>query len=237
MGKKLIEVKHHVRDYECMWAGIEDLYSETLGEILPPFFFFSISGTGNFAYAKGEQYRQAAWSNGMVDKMYAFMSPIAGFTYKHKEGMPFEEMISVAKQEIDEGRTIILGPVDMYELRYFPKIYKHIHIPIHYIMMVGYDDDKVYLIDGGQDKEDILYRAARENLVGVLQVLGEKNKVHQWLEAAKLFEQSGLKIEEMVNQIIDYLLKQRENLEEVPQMILEIADLEEKAYQQLLIRA
>lgn len=38
----------------------------------------------------------------------------------------------------------------------------------------------------------------------VCKTLGEKNKVSQWLEAAKLFEQSGLKIEEMVNQIIDY---------------------------------
>lgn len=346
MSKRLIEIKHHVRDYECMWAGIEDLYSERLGEVVPPFFFFSMSGTGNFIYVKEEQCRQAAWSNGRVNQMYDFMAPIAGFKYEHQEGMSFQEMMDLAKTEIDEGRAVILGPLDMYELRYFPKIYKQIHIPIHYVMMVGYDEKQVYLLDGGvegvqniaykeledalkvqktelgdkngiyllqlpekmpsifemakagfykkakhmlepkevgigipemrmlatefaewekvlspeayrkalheltvyagtvpqppmrlfggQDKGDIVYRAAREKLVAVLQILGEKYGVHQWLKAAQLFEQSGVKIEEMVNQIVDYLLGQRKDLNEVPQIILEIAKLEEKAYEQLI---
>lgn len=27
--KQIIELKHHSHDYECMWNGIEDLYSAT----------------------------------------------------------------------------------------------------------------------------------------------------------------------------------------------------------------
>lgn len=348
MGKKLIEVKHYVRDNECMWAGIEDLYSERLGEILPPFFFFTISGTGNFTYEKREQYRRAVWSNVRVKDMYDFMGPIAGFTYEHKEGMTFEDTMCLAKKEIDEGRTVILGPTDLYYLSYFPRLYKQVHIPIHYLMMVGYDEEQIYLIDGGvegiqaitykemeealnvektelgdkngiyllhlpkemptmveiakkgfyqkaknmlepkskhegiramrklalefvdwkkelapenylkvlqelvvyagtvpeapmrlfgkQDKKGIYHRAARENLVAVLGGLGEKYQVNRWLEAARLFEKSGLKIEVMVNQIVDYLLGLRKDLEEVSQIILEIAEIEEKAYEQLMIR-
>jgi hypothetical protein len=39
MKAKLITLKHHADDYECMWNGIEDLYIRDTGEILPPSFF------------------------------------------------------------------------------------------------------------------------------------------------------------------------------------------------------
>ncbi len=38
--KKMIEIKHHKDDYECMWNGIEDLYMDKTGEILPENLFF-----------------------------------------------------------------------------------------------------------------------------------------------------------------------------------------------------
>ena len=345
MGKKLIEVKHDVRDYECMWSGIEDLYSARLQEFVPPFFFFTMSGTGNFIYLKGEDFRQAAWSNGRVDKMYDFMGPIARFSYQHTDGLTFKETMELAKAEIDQDRPVILGPVDMYYLSYFPKIYQRVHIPIHYVMMVGYDEEKAYLIDGGvaqmqevaysdleialnvrktelgdkngiyaikiadqlpslfeiakealnqkakdmlkpkqafmgieamrrlayefptwkqelspkayksalenlamyagtvpqlpmrlfggEDKGDIIYQAGREKMVEVLETLGQRYHVSLWLEAAQLFKQSGVLIEEMVNHIVDVLLQQKQELDEVPQLILQIAKLEEQAYQAL----
>ncbi len=39
MKEKLIALKHHEDDYECMWNGIEDLYIRDTGEKLPPSFF------------------------------------------------------------------------------------------------------------------------------------------------------------------------------------------------------
>lgn len=348
MEEKIIQIVHHVRDYECMWSGIEDMYSAKLGEVVPPFFFFSLSGVGNFTYLKQKDFSQIGWSNGMVDKMYEFMAPIAKFSYERIEGLTFEKIMTKAKEEINQERPVILGPLDMYYLKYFPKIYQHIHIPIHYVMMIGYSDEKVYLLDGGikevqaityteleialnvkktelgdkngmycihlsnqlpslfeiakkgfyqkarimlepkseevgisamrrlakdfpnlkkelspkvyrqtlenivtyagtvpqlpmrllgkQDKGDILYRAAREKLVDVLYQLGEKYEVEHWLHAAEQFKQSGEIIELMVNEIVDYLLEQRDHLDTVPQHILQIADLEEKAYQKLMIR-
>lgn len=38
--RKIIEIKHHSHDYECMWNGIEDLYINKTGECLPNDFFF-----------------------------------------------------------------------------------------------------------------------------------------------------------------------------------------------------
>lgn len=349
MSKKIIELAHDLRDYECMWSGIEFIYGAKKGEIVPKFGFFAMSGVGNFIYLKGENFRQAAWSNSMVNKMYDFMAPIVGFNYEYVEGLAFSEMMEIAKAEIDEGRPVILGPVDMYYLKYFAKIYKHMHIPMHYIMMTGYDEENIYIIDGGTtevqmltyaeieealvsestelgagngmykvrfneslpsvfeiakeafyqkakqmlepnndiegipamrrlaaefekwkeelnpgaykaalnhlitftgtvpqppmrlfgtpEKGDVLHQAGREKLVCVLRTIGGANGIQQWLEAADLFEKSGKKIEDIVNLIVDLLLHQREDLDEVPSLISEIADIEEKAYKKLLIRA
>lgn len=349
MSKKVIELNHDVRDYECMWCGMEFIYGNKTGEWVPDFGFFSMSGVGNFIYLKGENFRQAAWSNGMVNKMYDFMAPIVGFDYEYVEGLAFEEMIEKAKAEIDEGRPVILGPVDMYYLKYFAKIYRNMHIPMHYIMMTGYDEEKIYIIDGGveqvqtltygeikealvsertelgagngmykvkfneelpsvfeiakkafylkakqmlepnnegegisamrrlahefgkwreelnpgaykaalnhlitftgtvpqppmrlfgaPEKADVLHRAGREKLVNVLRTIGSENGVSQWLEAADLFVESGRKIERITHLIVDLMLHQRQDLDEVPSIILEIADIEEAAYKKLLIEA
>lgn len=41
--RKIIEIKHHSHDYECMWNGIEDLYINKTGECLPnDFFLFTV---------------------------------------------------------------------------------------------------------------------------------------------------------------------------------------------------
>lgn len=40
--RKIIEIKHHSHDYECMWNGIEDLYINKTGECLPNDFSFTV---------------------------------------------------------------------------------------------------------------------------------------------------------------------------------------------------
>ncbi len=38
----------------------------------------------------------------------------------------------------------------MYYLPYYKKLYHKEHIPFHYILMVGYDDEGIYLYDCGR---------------------------------------------------------------------------------------
>lgn len=160
-GRKVITVAHHVDDYECMWNGIEDLYMTQTGEEFPPFFFFSVAGSGNFMYMKsnkGPVKRQAVWNDGRTQKMYERMKDIVGFSYKYIEGRSFTYTLGRAKQEIDAGYPVILGMLDMYYLSYYPKFYYKEHMPIHYVMMVGYDDEKecVVVRDCGIDGEQLL---------------------------------------------------------------------------------
>ncbi|MGO1042859.1 BtrH N-terminal domain-containing protein [Clostridioides difficile] len=153
--RKIIEIKHHLHDYECMWNGIEDIYMNKMGESLPNDFFFLLSGFGSFCYLrtnKKELKRMVALGDGRTKKMYEFLAPIVDFEYKHYEFKKYEQALEKAKSEIDSGYPVVLGALDMYYLPYYEKLYHKEHIPFHYVLMVGYDDmeERIYLYDCGR---------------------------------------------------------------------------------------
>lgn len=161
MAINLIHMEHHVDDYECMWNGIEDLYIQDTKETLPPNFFFVLSSFGSFCYmktSKAELKRMVALGDGRTKQMYEFLSPIVGFEYKHFEHKNFDKALLRAKVEIDKGYPCVLGALDMYYLPYYTKLYHGEHIPFHYVMMIGYDDEAqcIYLKDCGKAETQTL---------------------------------------------------------------------------------
>lgn len=156
--KKVLDIKHHFDDYECMWNGIEDIYITKTGEKIPNGFFFALSGFTSFEYYKNDNEvykRNPCFIHSNTEQLYNFMYDIVGFTYEFYDAHIFTDTLKKAKYEIDNGYPVVIGALDMYELEYYPKIYHKRHIPIHYVLMVGYDDDKkcIYVYDCG--KEDI----------------------------------------------------------------------------------
>jgi len=161
MQAKLITLKHHADDHECMWNGIEDLYIRDTEEKLPPRFFFVLAAFGSFCYLKtpkSDLKRMVALGDGRTKQMYEFLAPIAGFEYRHYEYQTFEQAIRKAKAEINDGYPPVLGALDMYYLPYFSKLYHGEHIPFHYVLMVGYDDNEqlIYLHDCGREEVQTL---------------------------------------------------------------------------------
>lgn len=153
--KKIITLKHHMHDYECMWNGIEDLYISKTNEVLPENLFFLLSAFGTMCYRKTPKShlkRMIALGDGRTKQMYKFLSPIVGFEYKHHSFDSFATMLEKAKKEIRLGNPVVLGALDMFYLPYYEKIYHKEHIPFHYILMVGYDDEAncIYLYDCGR---------------------------------------------------------------------------------------
>ncbi|MDQ0360918.1 BtrH N-terminal domain-containing protein [Breznakia pachnodae] len=170
---KIIEnFKHHKDDYECMWNGIEDIYMNHTGTTIPDQFFFLMSGFGGFAYIKtnaADIKRMVSFGDGRTKQMYQYLAPIVGFEFRHIQSKTFELAMKKAKKEIDNGNPVVLGALDMYYLEYYPKLYEGDHIPYHYVLMVGYDDEKecIYLYDCG--KED-LQQLSYKNLKAALDV-------------------------------------------------------------------
>lgn len=208
--KKIIDIKHHFDDYECMWNGIEDIYMNKTGECLPSNFFFTLAGLGSFCYLKtqkSELKRMIALGDGRTKKMYEFLSPIVGFEYKHHEYKSFEKALKKAKSEIDSGYPVVLGALDMFYLPYFENIYQKEHIPFHYILMVGYDDKKqsIYLYDCGRLElislpYEMLEKAincncpglSKENTVCTIRMNEKRNKIQIAKDALSIKKRSFL---------------------------------------------
>lgn len=351
MSKKVINISHHVCDYECMWNGIEDIFRQKCNETVPNHFLFCLSGIGSFIYQKfnqGDLKRFASWNDGRTKQMYKSVSNLIGLRYKHIEGRRYAYAMKKAKEQIDEDKPVVLGCLDMYYLKYYTKFYYQQHIPIHYVLMVGYDDEKecVYVFDCGlEDMQEISYEmlekalniektnlsdknticivdfdnhpdsvleiakkgfyrkattmleppvrhigiagmrklakeigqweteltrteyekalrnivmftgtvpsppsrllgvagddnirhmAAREKLVSLFLQLGENYGVELWIKAAKCFQQSGAMIENVTDSIVAYLLGERSGIDIVSELIVNIADIEERAFCHIL---
>jgi len=135
-----------------MWNGIEDLYIQKTGECLPPSFFFSLASFGSFCYLKTEKSelkRLVVLGDGRTKPMYEFLAPIVGLDYRFYEGKSFSAALNKAKKEINDNHPVVLGALDMYYLSYFLKMYHSMHIPFHYFLMTGFDDEEetVTLLD------------------------------------------------------------------------------------------
>ncbi|MFT5873486.1 MAG: hypothetical protein ACI8WT_002431 [Clostridium sp.] len=158
---KIINMKHSVCDYTCMWNGLEDVYRERTGNELPPNFFFGLSAFCSPLYlktSKGGVPRAMYFNAGLPKKMYGFMGSKIGFSYSSIENSTFKYALNKAKNQIDRNNVLVVGALDMYHLEYHYKFYHKFHIPIHYILMVGYDDAKkqIYLFDCGKFDMQIL---------------------------------------------------------------------------------
>lgn len=155
--KQIIDIPHRMDDYVCMWNGTEDIYIRDTGEKLPPKFFFVLSSFGSFCYMKtpkSELKRMVALGDGRTRKMYEFMAPIVGFDYKVCEYKSFEKALAKVKTEIDSGYPCMIGALDMFHLPHFEKLYHKEHIPFHYELAIGYDDEAqlLYINDCGREE-------------------------------------------------------------------------------------
>lgn len=179
--KKCLQIEHRVCDYACMWRGIEDIYQTKAKEEVPEFFFFTLSGQGEFTYLrqpKSENKYLVTWGDGRPKKIYGKVNDLIGFTYHHSEGTSFEQLLKKIRQEIDDGYPVVLGALDMYYLEYYPKIYHRFHIPIHYITAIGYDDENQVLdiLDCGvPEVMQLSYDLCEEALAVDSAGLGKKN--------------------------------------------------------------
>lgn len=180
MSKRLIEIKHHICDGCCMWSGIEDVYVTKRGEDVPEALFLALCGYGENVYLKFQNpARPVLFSvcDARTRKTYNKMKDMIGLQYKISEGRTLEYAFRSIRKEIDQGNPVILGPLDMYYLPYVKMYHKH-HIPMHYVMMVGYDDEKkcIFLYDCGREEiQELSYEELKNAWQIEKNVVGDKN--------------------------------------------------------------
>lgn len=150
--RKLNILPHRVCDSTCYWNGLEDLFAWK-GRHYPDFLLPSVGGMPGFAYIslkRADPPHQVYW--GACPKyLLRDLAQITGFSEILIEGKAFKNMFSKLKEFIDNEQPVMAGALDMYHLHYYPQLYKKAHVPIHYVLVVGYDDEEqaVYVHDCG----------------------------------------------------------------------------------------
>ena len=147
---KLIRIPHEVHESTCYVNGLFDVLTWK-GAKYDYFLLPIIGGMASFAYIKFKMAKPPCmvyWGNN-PKYLLQDLSEIIGFTQIISEGKSFKNEFPKIKIYIDNGEPVMVGALDMYYLHYYPELYKKEHVPIHYLLVTGYDKEKqvVYVHD------------------------------------------------------------------------------------------
>jgi hypothetical protein len=226
---RLIKLPHKVCGLTCMINGLEDLYEQKTGVRLPDWLLLHLSGLLGFVYIKNKNAptsRMVFWGMQIAKYQYEALADIVGFQWQMVANRSFPYTLKRTKVSIDEGIPAILGALDMYHLPYYDKFYHKIHVPIHHVLMVGYDNEREAVLVHDCDRTDVqeipyadLESAWNINIPG----LGKKNTFYTFV-----FNNRVADVETIARQ---GLLKMATAMLEAPVSILGIKGMRKLAHE------
>lgn len=148
--KNILNLSHRVCESTCYVNGLEDIL-EWKGVKYTNYLLSILGGMGEFAYLKFKAAKPPCMVYFGANPKYLMndLEKIIGFKQEIIENRVFKRTFPKIKEFIDLGLPVVAGALDMYYLHYYKNLYKKQHVPIHYILVVGYDDAKqvVYVQD------------------------------------------------------------------------------------------
>jgi len=141
--KKLNTLPHRVCESTCYVNGLEDLLAWE-GADYTCFLLPIVGGMAGFAYLRFKRADPPClvyWGAGPKYLMKD-LANIIGFKETVIEGRSFKFTFSRLKEFIDGDRPVVAGALDMFYLHYYPDLYGKQHILIHYVLVVGYDEEE-----------------------------------------------------------------------------------------------
>jgi hypothetical protein len=154
----LLEFPHRTTPGMCPVNGIRDLVQWRSGRDWSSPFVHGLGLGGGFAYLRvnvADPPRQVYWGNASP-RQHKYLAELFGAEYFEVENRTFKFSWRKAQEAVDAGTPPIIGPLDMYYLHFYEGLYQRRHIPIHYLLLVGYDDEKAYVLDTGQEEVQAL---------------------------------------------------------------------------------
>ncbi len=164
----------------CPVNGIRDLVHWRTGRNWSNNFVYGLGLGGGFAYLRfkaANPPRQVYW--GIAGpRQHKYLAKILGASYHEVENRTFKFSWARAKEALDAGRPVIIGPLDMYYLHFYEDIYRKRHIPIHYLLLVGYTEDHAVVLDTDHSQPQILSLKELEQAWNVsVPGLGRRNRL------------------------------------------------------------
>ena len=141
--KKLLKLPHRTCESTCYVNGLEDILAWK-GADYSDFLLSIVGGMAGFTYLRFKKADPPCMVYWGANPKYLMkdLANIIGFKEKVIEGRSFEFMFSHLKNLIEHDQPVMAGALDMYYLHYYPDLYKKQHVPLHYVLVVGYDDEQ-----------------------------------------------------------------------------------------------
>jgi hypothetical protein len=139
----------------CPVNGIRDLVHWRSGRDWSNEFLYGLGQGGGFAYLRfsaATPPRQVYWGVS-GPRQHEYLAQLLGAGYTVVEGRSFKLAWSRACEAVDAGLPPVLGPLDMFYLHYYEGLYHERHIPIHYVLLMGYEGGNALVHD--TDKEEM----------------------------------------------------------------------------------
>ena len=149
--KQLLTLPHRTAPGLCPVNGIRDLIHWRTGTDWSNGFVQGLGQGGGFAYLRfnfADRPRQVYWGTA-TPRQHKYLAELLRASYSEIENRTFRYAWNKACDSVERGLPPIIGPLDMYYLQFYEPLYHQRHIPIHYLLLVGYDDANAYVHDTG----------------------------------------------------------------------------------------
>ena len=182
---KILNLPHRVCKSTCFSNGLEDIL-EWKGKKYINYLLPVLGGMGEFTYLKFKNANPPHMIYWGANTKYLLkdLEKIIDFKEIISENKTFKNTFTKVKEFIGNNQPVVAGALDMYYLHYYPEIYHKKHIPIHYILVVGYDDDKqeVYVQDCGfEGVQKISYSEFEKALNANVPAMSKKNTIRAFI--------------------------------------------------------
>jgi hypothetical protein len=144
-----LSVPHRRAHGLCPVNGIRDLVHWRAGRDWSNEFLHGLGQGGGFAYLRfnfADPPRQVFWGTASP-RQHKYLADLFEAEFSEVENRSLNFSWSKAQEAVDAKIPPILGPLDMYYLHFYPGIYQQRHIPIHYLLLVGYDNKNAFVLD------------------------------------------------------------------------------------------
>lgn len=188
--KKLHVLPHRVCESTCYVNGLEDVLAWK-GADYSDFLLSVVGGMAGFAYLRFKRADPPCMVYWGANPRYLMkdLADIIGFGETVVQGKTFRGTFLKLKEFIDNGQPVMAGALDMYYLRYYPDLYKKQHVPTHYVLVVGYDDEErvVFVQDcSHKNIQTIPYEEFEKSLDVNVPGMSKKNTVRTFALPQKL---------------------------------------------------
>jgi hypothetical protein len=194
--KKILSLPHVKHKSTCYINGLYDILTWKGGKY-EYFLLPIIGGMAGFAYLKFKMAKpplMVYWGNS-PKYLLKELSQIIAYEEITIEGRGWKTTSEKIKESIDSGMPVVAGALDMYFLNYYPSLYNKIHIPIHYVLITGYDDENqiFYLLDCSYDQlQEITYMDLMKSMDVNVPGVSKKNTIRIFKLPDNLPEESEL---------------------------------------------